>query len=159
MQVIPHSLPSLFCQIDGCGCKTHTHWFTQWVVNSPTAYKPEEITPEFMKDLRYGGDKKCEFWLMVDSAKDLFQRWADSNAADIRDGRTPPHVSAESALSIGTDDLAQFVKAAGFQPLSSVCPLMARKFPTDTRMAVANSLLDCNGGGLSSSCKHPQVPK
>lgn len=81
----------------------------------------------------------------MESSKKMFEMWASGSEQEIG---TLPLTTLEA--------LAQFVKSSGFQPLPTRCPVLARKFPIDTKLAVAMSLLDCKGAGLSLQCDHPK---
>ncbi|MEW5306574.1 MAG: hypothetical protein WDW36_009030 [Sanguina aurantia] len=132
-------------EIDGCGCKTSVEWPPKDSF-SPTVYKAGQVDADLIASLRSGErhGEECASRDAVESSSRVFEAWG-------REGQTP---SAASFLAT-SDGVARFVRFAGFRPLSSRCPLLARKFPGDAKLAVASSLLDCEGGGLSGRCDHP----
>ncbi|MEW5316981.1 MAG: hypothetical protein WDW38_008317 [Sanguina aurantia] len=140
-------------EMDGCGCKTHVKW-PDYVVSSPTQYQPDEITAHFIEGLRSGDGGHCMWAPMVESAQRMFQDWSEFGRGNVTGGLERA-LSMSPGWSATVDDLAQFVKRSGFAQVSTRCAMMARKFPGNTKLAVAVSLLDCDGGGMSRRCRHP----
>lgn len=92
---------------------------------------------------------------MEESGKNIFKAWGGGKVSPTQ--VQSPLLTSKELEKQRPDDLSRFVKAAGYESSSYMCPLFARKFPSSTKLAVSMALLACNGGGLSSRCDHPHA--
>ncbi|MEW5299595.1 MAG: hypothetical protein WDW36_002594 [Sanguina aurantia] len=149
-------------EVDGYGSGTHVSW-PNTGDSHPNSYAPADITPAKITSLRLGDTQPCAWASMLNSARHTFHAWARAEVIN-RDRHTllaHTTTDAEDAASVDNaptmDDLGAYVRAAGYSPGTMDCALLARKFPSSTRLAVLTALFNCSGGGLASSCRHPHA--
>lgn len=147
-------------QVDGYGSGTHVSW-PNTGDSHPNSYAPPNITPEKITSLRLGDSQACAWASMLDSARHTFHAWARAEMINRDRHRRIVNTTTEDAASVENaptmDDLGAYVRAAGYSPGTTDCALLARKFPSSTRLAVLTALFNCSGGGLASSCRHPHA--
>eukprot|EP00879_Flechtneria_rotunda_P017338 GHRR01018162.1.p1 GENE.GHRR01018162.1~~GHRR01018162.1.p1 ORF type:complete len:820 (+),score=269.78 GHRR01018162.1:194-2653(+) len=72
------------------------------------------------------------------------------HAANSTAGQVP---NASSELQHSSTSIAEWIVAAGYRPLGSLCPLFARKFPITAVDETVAMALSCAGLGLGHWCK------
>ncbi|MEW5303853.1 MAG: hypothetical protein WDW36_006506 [Sanguina aurantia] len=171
-------------ELDQCGCVTHLVFTGEsW---SPHSYQSKEINNTLIKHFRGRCDTDgmitsarnvFQTWADGGSVAPSYNsttarrvdanlaKWLAENAYNLtvfqRDGKqkvdegklTP---AAGWQPSEVLNPLARWVIKAGYQNVSSTCPLFARKFPAETKGIVLKTMFDCIGGGLADSCQHPK---
>ncbi|MEW5312753.1 MAG: hypothetical protein WDW38_004362 [Sanguina aurantia] len=126
----------------------------------PTLLATYNATNEKITSLRLGDSQACPWASMLDSARHTFHAWARAEVINRDRHRRIVNTTTEDAAWVPAptmDDLGAYVRAAGYSPGTMDCALLARKFPSSTRLAVLAALFNCSGGGLASSCRHPHA--
>lgn len=141
--------------MDNCGCSTHVVFTAaEW---SPRSYSASEINGSLIEHMRRGFDDNCPWQEMLDSSTRAFNLWTDGGAIN------QTKLAELDAIPVHEwtvlDDLGKYVQSSGYNPGSTHCPLLARKFAGERKGILLKTMLDCDGGGLASHCPHPRTAK